>query len=240
MNLSEALSEAVLGARVRHPTMQPGSFIDYAFNGWRINFPSGSQSGWRATCEEPVDGWVIQPVGTPARSSWGQPGYCGQCGCEIIGHALLGSICGCTPHEQIEMLQFPGSNVGGAMVQRIGRAARLTYEDGLAKIVDWNVPTDEQLGPVIDPISGQPIVAPIPTPEWQPPNTPAKPDVAPSPPWGSEMVKYRDYEIYRESGFAGYDWSYIHKDFDGEEDNRSGRAKSFLDCILEIDELWDD
>jgi hypothetical protein len=96
MTLDEALSAAVVGERVRHTGMQPGSYIDYQFNGWRINFAGGSSSGWRQRdideaadwqiVEEPeaipLDNWgrpiddtakALPQWGTPARNKWGQP-----------------------------------------------------------------------------------------------------------------------------------------------------------------------
>lgn len=53
MNLDQALSEAVLGAKVRHDGMTPLAYIHYEFAGWRIQFADimdrpgeGSSSGW--------------------------------------------------------------------------------------------------------------------------------------------------------------------------------------------------
>lgn len=61
----------------------------------------------------------------------------------------------------------------------------------------------------------------------------------PSAPWGKERVDYRGYEVYRVNGFAGYNWEYIHKDYDGPEDNRFGHCRNFAECLDEIDEELD-
>ena len=63
LTLDDALSLAVLGYKVRAVDMQPGSFIDYQFAGWRINFDSGSSSGWsKRPHDETVDWHVIDDV----------------------------------------------------------------------------------------------------------------------------------------------------------------------------------
>ncbi len=74
MTLDEALSEAILGARVRCVTMQPGAYIDYNFNGWRINFEGGSSSGWTPRELDEQAEWVEVPIGQPKPlDSWGRP-----------------------------------------------------------------------------------------------------------------------------------------------------------------------
>lgn len=47
MNYRDAMAAIVQGDWVRHDAMQPGSYIAHSFSdGPRINFPSGSSSGW--------------------------------------------------------------------------------------------------------------------------------------------------------------------------------------------------
>lgn len=76
MTLDEALSEAVCGARVRATNMQPGSYIDYNFNGWRINFEGGSSSGWTPRDIDREAEWVEVPIEAPkpapaVKGGWG-------------------------------------------------------------------------------------------------------------------------------------------------------------------------
>jgi hypothetical protein len=74
MTLDEALSEAVCGARVRATNMQEGSYIDYNFNGWRINFEGGSSSGWTPRDIDRESEWVEVPIEAPkpapAKGAW--------------------------------------------------------------------------------------------------------------------------------------------------------------------------
>lgn len=74
MNMHDALSEAILGERVRSDRMQPGSYIDYHFNGWRINFPGGSSSGWTwREADEQAEWSIIEDEAEPKRDAWGRP-----------------------------------------------------------------------------------------------------------------------------------------------------------------------
>lgn len=59
VSLDDALSLAVLGYSVRAVDMQEGSFIDYQFSGFRINFPGGSSSGWRARDHDKDVDWHV-------------------------------------------------------------------------------------------------------------------------------------------------------------------------------------
>lgn len=74
MTFDEALSEAIDGARVRATNMQPGVFIDYQFSGWRINFPSGSSSGYSFKDIDKVSEWELwqepEAPKLPERSPW--------------------------------------------------------------------------------------------------------------------------------------------------------------------------
>lgn len=59
LTLDDALSLAVLGYKVHAVDMQPGSFIDYNFAGWRINFDSGSSSGWSQRPHDATVEWRV-------------------------------------------------------------------------------------------------------------------------------------------------------------------------------------
>lgn len=50
---------------------------------------------------------------------------------------------------------------------------------------------------------------------------------------------YRDYTICRSEGFTPLDWEWVHKDYDGHEDNRAGHAYSIHSCCMSIDEMED-
>jgi hypothetical protein len=74
MTLDEAMSAAVDGARVRRLTMQPGAYVDYQFNGWRINFANGDGSGWRPTEVDEAAEWEVVPFASEvAKDAWGRP-----------------------------------------------------------------------------------------------------------------------------------------------------------------------
>lgn len=73
MTLDEALEAAVCGSRVRAANMQPGAYVDYQFNGWRINFAGGASSGWHPTDIDREAEWEDVPIGPPPRNAWGQP-----------------------------------------------------------------------------------------------------------------------------------------------------------------------
>lgn len=64
-DLDRALSLAVTGYRVRATNMQPGAYVDYQFNGWRINFPGGSSSGWTPRDIDREAEWVEVPIEAP-------------------------------------------------------------------------------------------------------------------------------------------------------------------------------
>lgn len=59
LTLDQALEAAVLGYNVRAVDMQPGSFINYNFAGFRINFDSGSSSGWRQRDHDATVEWRV-------------------------------------------------------------------------------------------------------------------------------------------------------------------------------------
>lgn len=71
MNLDQALSEAVLGERVRAVDMPEGVYIDYQFNGWRINFPSGSSSGYSIKEHDKTVEWEVWVKPEPVNVGWG-------------------------------------------------------------------------------------------------------------------------------------------------------------------------
>lgn len=77
MTLDEALEAAICGSRVRATNMQPGAYVDYQFNGWRINFAGGASSGWHPTDIDRKAEWEDVPIGSSTsfvmRDGWGQP-----------------------------------------------------------------------------------------------------------------------------------------------------------------------
>lgn len=50
-------------------------------------------------------------------------------------------------------------------------------------------------------------------------------------------VVYRDFEVDRHD-WAGF--QYVHKDYDGPEDNRAGTERTAEDCYWSIDEFYDE
>lgn len=65
MNWNEAFSEAILGARITAPTIQTGAYVDYQFNGLRIVFPSGSNSGFSPTDADKAAEWTVDTMDPP-------------------------------------------------------------------------------------------------------------------------------------------------------------------------------
>ena len=67
MNRREAFEAAVMGDKVRAADMPEGVYIDYNFNGWRINFHSGSSSGYTSREHDETVDWEVyvkpEPVG---------------------------------------------------------------------------------------------------------------------------------------------------------------------------------
>lgn len=84
MTLDEALSEAVCGARVRCDLMQPGSWVDYNFAGWRREWPSGTGCDFRASDEEAKAEWYeVVPCRDCGKHVQPQPDSMeGRCGCK--------------------------------------------------------------------------------------------------------------------------------------------------------------
>lgn len=73
MTYDEAFDAAVLGDRVRADNMGEGVYVDYNFNGLRINFPGGSSSGWTARDIDEAANWSIVPLASEIkRDSWGR------------------------------------------------------------------------------------------------------------------------------------------------------------------------
>lgn len=48
-------------------------------------------------------------------------------------------------------------------------------------------------------------------------------------------IWYKDYRIYLDDNPFG--WAFVHKDYDGDEDERFGYGKSVDDCKEQIDLL---
>lgn len=65
MTFDEAFSEAVQGARISSLTIQNGAYVDYQFNGLRIVFPSGSNSGFSPTDADRAAEWTIDTMDPP-------------------------------------------------------------------------------------------------------------------------------------------------------------------------------
>lgn len=61
LTCDDALSLAVLGYKVRAVDMGEGTFVDYNFNGWRINHASGASSGWSARTIDYAADWHVLP-----------------------------------------------------------------------------------------------------------------------------------------------------------------------------------
>lgn len=68
MTRDEALEAAVIGERVRAVDMPEGVYIDYQFNGWRINFPGGSSSGYGMKPHDETVDWEVYVK--PAPTGW--------------------------------------------------------------------------------------------------------------------------------------------------------------------------
>ncbi len=49
-------------------------------------------------------------------------------------------------------------------------------------------------------------------------------------------VEYREYVICSHSWVA---YQYVHKDYDGPEDSRCGTERTFVNCLMEIDNSYD-
>lgn len=52
------------------------------------------------------------------------------------------------------------------------------------------------------------------------------------------FIEYKGYKIYP-STVANKFWEFVHKDYDGHEDNRCGSGKSIEECKESIDLLED-
>lgn len=88
MNWREAMEQAVLGEKVRPVDLQPGAYLTHNFNGYQINFPNGSSSGYRNKAGDheveweiytPPQGWacfeaepVVKPE--PVKQGWNDYG----------------------------------------------------------------------------------------------------------------------------------------------------------------------
>lgn len=74
LTYDEAYEAAVCGYRVRCDRLQEGAYVDYQFNGLRINFAGGSSSGFTARDEDIGSPWSIVPLASEVkRDSWGRP-----------------------------------------------------------------------------------------------------------------------------------------------------------------------
>lgn len=74
MTLDEALSAAILGDRVRAVDMPEGVYVDYHFQGWRKNFPTGSSSGFIPMAHDATVAWEVVALPEPksvVSGKWG-------------------------------------------------------------------------------------------------------------------------------------------------------------------------
>ena len=59
----------------------------------------------------------------------------------------------------------------------------------------------------------------------------------PDPSEDNKSCTYRDFEIEESVGMG---WQWVHKDYDGPEDNRAGTEMTFVGCLRAVDEFLDD
>lgn len=59
LTLDDALSLTIIGYRVRAADMPEGTFIDYNFNGFRINHAAGASSGWTSRPHDETVNWHV-------------------------------------------------------------------------------------------------------------------------------------------------------------------------------------
>lgn len=67
MTYDEAFSEAVLGARVTSYTLGNGSYVDYNFNGLRLNDSGGRTSAFSPSSQDRSAVWSIVDIEPPTR-----------------------------------------------------------------------------------------------------------------------------------------------------------------------------
>ncbi len=72
MTFDEALSEAIVGAKVTGDHMQPGWYVDYQFKGWRRNTPHGSSCDLIATDCDRAATWSIFTPKPIVKDKWGR------------------------------------------------------------------------------------------------------------------------------------------------------------------------
>jgi hypothetical protein len=70
MNIDEALEQAVCGEKVRAVDMAPGTYLDYHFDGFRINLAGGSSSGYRLKETDKAVAWEVYTPPAPAAPAW--------------------------------------------------------------------------------------------------------------------------------------------------------------------------
>ena len=61
MKYADIWPHVVDGFKVTCPRFGPGTFVDYQFNGLRINHAGGSSSGYTATAEDMAVEWSLVP-----------------------------------------------------------------------------------------------------------------------------------------------------------------------------------
>lgn len=78
LTFEEACEAAVVGYRVRCPSLPAEAYVHYQFDGLRIQFVhngrEGSSSGWSADRTQQLDEWQIVPLPSELkRDKWGRP-----------------------------------------------------------------------------------------------------------------------------------------------------------------------
>lgn len=61
-----------------------------------------------------------------------------------------------------------------------------------------------------------------------------------NPDWPEFVGPYIEYRGYIVEPHWFFGWQYVHKDYDGPEDNRAGHENTYEDCLVAIDEREDD
>lgn len=57
----------------------------------------------------------------------------------------------------------------------------------------------------------------------------------PEKPNNRETVTYKGYEISRHLDWPGW-WQWVHKGYDGPEDQRAGSERTYEDCLVAVEE----
>lgn len=124
LTCDDALSLAVLGYKVRAVDMGEGTFVDYNFNGWRINHASGASSGWSARTIDYAADWHVLP----------DEHY------DAYKRVIMERD-GIVERDKAEANAKWGRPTVAPDIQKLGRALRPvpTFEVDPARILDWTL-----------------------------------------------------------------------------------------------------